>query len=800
MAYAKRAQIEYKDINDIDTRAEIWTEGYAGAVTYRDYANGEVATELKYGDSSRKQYPTVYGSKATLYFDAEADYEFLDFFTSDSRKNKILIYKNEGLFHVSFAEADSWSESLRAAPYEVSLTGYDGLGLLKDEDFLDENKDPYEGELTPLEILQLILEKTGLALEFNTAVSVRPDGAGTGADALTQVTKDVAAYEGLSCYDVLEQLFQGCRIFQRGGQWWVISNDKWTGSAITCYHYTAAGTASGTVNFNTEFGGWWMEGEGSLGFLPALKQMLVKQDYGFKDNILPNGEFTKWNNVDGFEDWTRVGLYAQLKQLTNDGDRFCYVPGGEDVPYEWRNELPWRLFEHTRYMYSQPITVKATSAIPTVSIEFAFAKTPGTSFNPQKMFFALFLDAGATTYTLQPFLDVDNTVFYQFTVSTAPNNVPLKSYVRKYNNGDYEIKPEVVEPHDLPSILDFFETQTFTVRDGIPEDGDLYLYLYQMDMVPDNTAGACYKKATIKFTDENDEDLPTDAEFTLVNSLNNNYVPDDIELVNGDIPGFENNLVIYDGGFKLLTGEASSGWTLDGTVVNYTYSELVARLVASQMQYARQKYSVRLADSIPSTSMVIVDANNSNKRLIEMGITYNDRMQTIEGTYAEVKAIDLTVFTILTKENYDKKNSSSGSSGSKVYSGTPVPATVDEKVRLMNSDFLKVEGAGFLSAEEFVAIEDINTHIIRIFPRYVTVFNEVPAGVIDGVNKTYTLEYVPYELMLNRDGKWLIQDKDYTTDPENMQFTLRIAPSTRGSYTTLLRAFYKRDLFQENES
>lgn len=34
MAYAKRLQIEYKDINNVDTRIEVCQDGYAGATAW----------------------------------------------------------------------------------------------------------------------------------------------------------------------------------------------------------------------------------------------------------------------------------------------------------------------------------------------------------------------------------------------------------------------------------------------------------------------------------------------------------------------------------------------------------------------------------------------------------------------------------------------------------------------------------------------------------------------------------------------------------------------------------------------
>jgi len=97
MAYAKRLQIEYKDVNGTDTRIEVWQEGYGGAAVTREYASGLVCCEQQWGDSSAKRLPVVYGSQVTLFFDSETAFEFADFFTSNSRKNKIYVYKDSDL-------------------------------------------------------------------------------------------------------------------------------------------------------------------------------------------------------------------------------------------------------------------------------------------------------------------------------------------------------------------------------------------------------------------------------------------------------------------------------------------------------------------------------------------------------------------------------------------------------------------------------------------------------------------------------------------------------------------------------
>lgn len=693
MAYALRLQIEYKDINDIDTRIEIHQEDYQGAPVYREYASGDVACEIVCGDSSGKRLPVVYGSQVTLFFDAETELEFLDFFTSNSRKNKILVYKNNSLAAVTFGEPDTWSEPLEAAPYEVSFTGYDGLGLLADEDFLQEDKSEYTGQLTPLEILTLVLGKTGFSLPINTAVGFRP--AGTVGDPLTVVTKNVVTYREMSCLDVLEKLFQGCRIFQRAGQWWVISNEKWNDPSVTCYHYTAAGVPEGTVLIDTEFSGFWFEGSGNREFMPALKQLKVIQDFGYKPNLLKNYDFSKINDQGNFDNWTAVGTTPEQRAYDADGNKFVYLPGTERLD-------PWDTANRTKYIVSDPITVTQASDIFNLKISYALMGPAGSS---SYIFFGLFLEGDdGKDYSLTPYLWFEihkpREIRYKWVESPHKLACPVKAN----NNPKYSRyplpEPERVVAYPYNEVMNHFTDATIVCEGGIPTTGKIRMYLF-LAHTGSVVAGSCFREIKMFITDEDEQEFPTETEFLIVNDRRNNYVPDDIELANGDLPLIPNRLTVYDGGFVYASsGEPTELWSLDGVAGSYPYAELVSRLVAAEMQYARESYQVRLADAIPQTALVIED---NNKRFIEAGITYNDRMQAIEGRYVELPALNINAFTVAEKTLYAERQASGGSSGG----GSGATFAPDEKVKLIDPVTFDLEGQpGYLSAEDFEHVVD----------------------------------------------------------------------------------------------
>ncbi len=695
MAYGLRIRIEYKDINEVLTRINIYQKDYAGSADVR-YANAGI--KVDYGDQESETLPLVYGSSCTIYFDAEFDYEFKYLFTADARKHLVEIEKNSSLFFSGYAEPGSWSEPLTATPYPVQLTAYDGLGLLKDEDFLDTDKEYYEGFMTPLAILQLVLSKTGLSLALNTAVGFRPFGATTAANALTQVLKDVVTYRGLSCYEVLEKLFLGCRIMQRGGEWYCVSNDKWAAASFDCYAYFSNGIANGTKTITTELTGFWVENSADLNFMPAIKQVTIKQNYGLKANLIENQNFEEFENGN-FDGWTPYGATVpEQRTYDEDGNKYVYLPGTE-YQSAWTDP-------RSNGIVSNGYAVKQTTNIPRISVDYAVIGLAGKAAN---VFIGIKLITTTTKYCVIANLLEDNkTVEYIWderpTVQPlgCPPTVVFKTYYGSPNS--YFIDKTAVEAFPFDEVTSKFKKLEFSLKEGIPADGTLYFYLYLPNTnAPTHIFGTCFRKVTIHFNDENEGDLPASQELIVINSLDNNYVPEDMEVVNGDIPDITNNTAMYEGGFILNdgSGDATLLWQLDGDVTGYDYAEFIGRFFAAQMKLFRQAYQVRLADVIPGTAIKFTDPDNSNLVLMEAGVTYDDRMQATEGRYIEVVAWDVDGFAISRKIDYKKQTTDN-----KPATGAGNYYATDEKVGMMTSLFEIVNQPGYISADEF--IQDID--------------------------------------------------------------------------------------------
>lgn len=737
MAYGLRLRIEYKDVNEVLTRINIYQKDYVGNADVR-YPHAGIRVE--WGDQGADGLPLVYGSSCTIYFDSETDYEFLYLFAADARKHLVEIEKASVLFWKGYIEPDSWSEPLIAVPYPVQCTAYDGLGFLKDTPFVDDAGDDYTGKKTLFEVLQICLNKTGLALTINTAIDWEEETQVAGTDLLKLHKTNCDNYKGLSCYEVLEVEFKEISIRQRNGVWWVISNSALTHNVIYYFSTTPEGVTD-AGNFNPVASGFWFEGSPTMQVLPAVKQLTIKQDYGYLANLVQNGSFTDYDTIlNQFETWTNIGVTPSQKDLNKDGDKYVYLPG-KQYPDTYGNEG----YGLITYGIKKSIAVKANASVCSFALKYALLGTRYAGL----MFVKILLIGTATTYYLRrkPYV-LKEQEFEWYNLAAKPSqgdaHISLGSHLEKSkasgHTNEYYNTFDPVTPWSFLDVVNHFENFKASVS-GLPVDGNIEIHLLVPYSNRAETYGSAYTGLAVEILDSNEEKYPEAKSFKIINSPNNNFVPDDITATLGDYPVNSNADAIYTGGISRIDGTATTGWKVDGIITYYTFAELIGRLMVSAQRNPRQSYQVRLADMIPSLAMVVTDENNPGKRLVEHGISYDDRLQTIEGRYTEVLAVDFTGQSVELKDEYitpTLPNTGVGGGGGG-YEKTPNATNTEQRVEVMDEKSAIVSKAGYLEDEFFESVIDGESGFNRIRPKY-------DAGILTdlasaSVDVTFRTEY-----------------------------------------------------------
>ncbi|HBL77712.1 MAG: hypothetical protein A2W90_02605 [Bacteroidetes bacterium GWF2_42_66] len=695
MALGKRLSIYSTDIIGGNTTINVYLEGYTGAAVERE--STESPLQLQMGDNTGESLPEIYGTQTDIALYAENDFEFLDLFTASARDVFVEAIKNDTTtIFKGFIEPGKWSEPLAQTPYNVKLVAFCGLGPLKDEPFTDDEGAAYEGRKTKLEIIRLCLDKTGHAININTAWNIRETTAGAG-DPLTQEKLDIAQFIDLSCYEVLQHIVKGGRIFQRLGEWWVVTNNNLRKTSVAYYKYNSAGVYQSASTFNPRATGFWFEDEPRMDMQSALKQLTVKQDYGYKANLLKNGNF---DDI-GSSAWIAVGVTPEIRNLNEDGDKFVYLPG-KQKPADPANLTNG---------YKQSIYVSATSDFVALKTKFALMGAEG---NSAYMYMMIKLETDTDTYYIRQFGNMDTK---QIVYDWATWLQPAKPYITmKYHYSDnfsYNINPDKVPAWPWNIVPDKFEEISINIE-GIPADGVMTVMLFVAYTNDVAIAGSCWTGVNLQLQQDSENTWETSTQFLITNNRKNNLVPDDVEMLIGTVPAINNRNIIYQGGITLAaTGASVNLFQIDGETGSYTYAELIGRLLSSEIRKPRQIYQVRNADMPVTLAMAITDDTNPDRVWLESGATYDDRMLTIEGQYIELLTVDLTAsdvgpLTVDETKGYEVQNTS------------PKTKDYDEKVSIINAEGVEVLAPAKLYNKYFEAeITEAGTVAIKTKDRLI---------------------------------------------------------------------------------
>lgn len=359
VVYGEKYRIEYTDKLGRATRISIEAKGYSGEVVEK--CGLVPATVLSWQGQGNGKYKELHPSEATLGTLSATNFELLGLFSSDDRQHRVTIskgpdYDTLATFWQGWVLPDYYAESYASASnYPVTIKASDALGDLRNHYFLNATKQPIFEQWSQLAIIRFCLEKTGLSLPIytglNTFESRLPHGPSDDILALSYLDtagfytySDDADPEPFSLLVVLEKVLNkaGCRLYQYGGAWHIISVDE-AGGAYRRRLFDAEGAfvSADTPNNVRPLGAHstnttdvlWVGKQQTLEITPACKIISLLQDYGLKNNLVPDGFFTP----DAYQDETHLKKWsgtAIIQSANRQGDVFVSpVYGGSTANY-----------------------------------------------------------------------------------------------------------------------------------------------------------------------------------------------------------------------------------------------------------------------------------------------------------------------------------------------------------------------------------------------------------------------------------------------------------------------------------
>ena len=303
MAYGTRFRFRFDSVYGTTYEVRLQEDGYSGSITDRPLGKAPV---IRMQDSD-----PIRATSLDLTLECRTDGEYVDLYALDPKQFKVEVrYKSGSSWPVvwsGFVATEIYSEPDIAPPYDVHITATDGIGVLKEYDYV-----PYGAARTVREHLQGLLAQTGLTLDLYSASRLREYGETT-ADFLDEVLIDLDYMAGKSCYDVLVELLKSMRcILTRHNNYWLIVREVdvqiTSAGALTAIMSNKNGTSasySTTIDVGATIGQMgatgtdlWPVGYLTRRVVPAKNKVVVRAPWNWKNGfpkVSANGWGTSGN-------------------------------------------------------------------------------------------------------------------------------------------------------------------------------------------------------------------------------------------------------------------------------------------------------------------------------------------------------------------------------------------------------------------------------------------------------------------------------------------------------------------------
>lgn len=571
MAYVLKYELYCKSRLNNQYKLRLLFDGYSGAEINRDMSESPLHL-------SKDKAGVIKGTSLQFSIREQVDFEFLEFYTNNSKFIKAELYLGSSLLWSGYVLSQQYQAQYKPAPCSIVFTASDGLGLLKNEDFT------LTGDATQLDIIRHCIDKIGLNLGYSIATDLFETTHSHSYTCLAQTKEDASIYSEDNCYEVLEKILgkYNAEISQCGGRWKIVSATAKKGAPLLYSYngtYESAGSAPSVLDLGYPGTGIEVSPVGILNqsMQSGGKKVKITHNYGRKDSMLSNydfidytaGSFTGWTKNGTFDVLQRnheSGKYALLKTFSNSTTDYIqqsisYInANGDDFGFEI-DIAPLGYLAHGYGLINR-------SAV-TMTVKMLVYLWDGGSG-----FYYLGTDGWETTFT--------NIEIYMPSSVYKPSFVPVK-----------------------------------VITGSPPCSGTLFVRLYRFQAVsePTNT-----KYEGIAYT--NVKLYPLAINQLLPESLEINAVFDesteplalsDIDISAADAPNYDNAVNLYRNITKRSDGSPTTLWHRSGSSDENSLITQLAMSLASCKRVARQELKGIIKGSAIGFDSIIKHAYNDNR-------------------------------------------------------------------------------------------------------------------------------------------------------------------------------------------
>jgi hypothetical protein len=493
--------------------------------------------QINYQNTSNLKLDPIMGSECTLNLIATEDFQLEQLYTENEREFMIEVYRNSDLIWTGFIIPDGCQESFTFAPYAISVNAVDGLGLLKNLSYVQNDGNFYLGKQSFIEVINACLIRLDApSLVLNTCVNIY-DVTMTEGDAFDPLAQGFVNSERyfkddqftpMNCEEVLKSILEEWTavMVQSEGQWYIFRPTELALTGDLVFRKYLDGQRvydqpTFTADLDALLGG---ESEGLIDapyfhintdqlkmIDKPYKNASMAYKYGQLANILDNptlfGAF-----VDGPGDPLGPRDDVTIPEWTKYGTVYNGLyPGGGVVFYKVTGFNNANYFENDRnFVVTENILLR---------VDFNYISIPIDTTTD--MIFGLELNDGSDTWYLQP---------QQDGIFQWKKDVPLFEWFQVRSN--------------------FGISADFIVTAPTPKDGTITFKIYP----PDNTSGdIVFTNITLR--EQVGEGDPIGEIHTATQTGKFTFVPPTVQVFNGDSPSEMFTGAIYGADEVTLTSE-----------------------------------------------------------------------------------------------------------------------------------------------------------------------------------------------------------------------------------------------------
>jgi len=493
--------------------------------------------QITYQNTSNLKLDPIMGSECTLNLIATEDFQLEQLYTENEREFMVQVYRNTDLIWTGFIIPDGCQEAFTFAPYPISLNAVDGLGLLKNLSYVQNDGNFYLGKQSFIEIINACLIRLDApSLVLNTCVNIY-DVTMTQGDAFDPLAQSFVNSERylkddqftpMNCEEVLKSILEEWTavMVQSGGEWYIFRPTELALSGDLAFRKYLDGQRvydqpTFTADLDALLGG---ESEGIIDapyfhintdqlkmIDKPYKNASMSYKYGQLANILDNptlfGAF-----VDGPGDPLGPRDDVTIPEWTKSGTVYNGLyPGGGVVFYKVTG------FDNANYFENDRHFVVAENIL--LRVDFNYISIPVNTTTD--MIFGLELFDGTDTWYLQPQQD-----------------------------GVFQWKKDVILFEWFQVRSNFGISADSIVTAPTPKGGTITFKIYP----PDNTSGdIVYTNITLR--EQVRDGDPIGEIHTATQTGKFTFVPPTVDVFNGDSPSEMYTGAIYGADEVTLTSE-----------------------------------------------------------------------------------------------------------------------------------------------------------------------------------------------------------------------------------------------------